>query len=84
MAKSGLCPAGPVSTIRAISPSIVDLCVLPSSLYHAARLRWNSIERKRGPFEDLLIDDVAEWSLWHYATGMLELPSHALITDGPC
>ncbi|KAI0067819.1 hypothetical protein BV25DRAFT_1794335 [Artomyces pyxidatus] len=38
-------------------------------LYHAARLRWNSIERRRGSEEDLLIDDVAQWCLWQYATG---------------
>ncbi|KAI0001825.1 hypothetical protein BJV77DRAFT_16959 [Russula vinacea] len=37
-------------------------------LYHAARLRWNSIERKRTLAEDQLIDDVAEWALWQYAT----------------
>ncbi|TFY83737.1 hypothetical protein EWM64_g269 [Hericium alpestre] len=37
-------------------------------LYHAARLRWNSIERRRGTLEDSLIDDVAEWSMWQYAT----------------
>ncbi|CAA7258799.1 unnamed protein product [Cyclocybe aegerita] len=34
--------------------------------YNSARLRWNSIERKRGPTEDLLIDDLVEWSMWHY------------------
>ncbi|KAF9535513.1 hypothetical protein CPB83DRAFT_841889 [Crepidotus variabilis] len=34
--------------------------------YNAARLRWNSIERKRGPIEDHLIDDLVEWSMWHY------------------
>ncbi|KDR84809.1 hypothetical protein GALMADRAFT_217878 [Galerina marginata CBS 339.88] len=34
--------------------------------YHAARLHWNSIERKRGPVEDNLIDDLVEWSMWHY------------------
>lgn len=34
--------------------------------YNSARLRWNSIERKRGPIEDDLIDDLVEWSLWHY------------------
>ncbi|KAI0308000.1 hypothetical protein B0F90DRAFT_1813347 [Multifurca ochricompacta] len=39
-----------------------------SRLYHAARLRWNSIERRRTPTDDQLIDDVAEWALWHYAT----------------
>ncbi|KAG6832246.1 hypothetical protein H0H92_004211 [Tricholoma furcatifolium] len=35
--------------------------------YHSARLHWNSIERRRGPVEDALIDDVVEWSIWHYA-----------------
>ncbi|KAF8624763.1 hypothetical protein AX15_005657 [Amanita polypyramis BW_CC] len=35
-------------------------------LYHSARLHWNGIERRRGPLEDALIDDVLEWSLWHY------------------
>ncbi|KAK0473258.1 hypothetical protein IW261DRAFT_1553160 [Armillaria novae-zelandiae] len=34
---------------------------------HAARLRWNSLERLRGPLEDSLIDDLVEWSVWHYA-----------------
>ncbi|KAH8100502.1 hypothetical protein BXZ70DRAFT_1022407 [Cristinia sonorae] len=37
-------------------------------LYHAARLHWNSVDRRRGPLEDQLIDDVTEWCLWHYAT----------------
>ncbi|KAJ7655130.1 hypothetical protein DFH06DRAFT_491600 [Mycena polygramma] len=36
--------------------------------YHSARLRWNSIERLRAPLEDLLIDDLVDWSLWNYAT----------------
>ncbi|KAJ7130046.1 hypothetical protein C8R43DRAFT_1025561 [Mycena crocata] len=36
--------------------------------YHSARLRWNSIERLRGPLEDLLIDDLVHWSLWNYPT----------------
>jgi hypothetical protein len=36
--------------------------------YHAARLRWNSIERRRGPVEDSLIDDIVEWSMWHYSS----------------
>ncbi|KAJ7042558.1 hypothetical protein C8F04DRAFT_1076309 [Mycena alexandri] len=36
--------------------------------YHSARLRWNSIERLRGPLEDRLIDDLVDWSLWNYAT----------------
>ncbi|TFK76829.1 hypothetical protein BDN72DRAFT_890635 [Pluteus cervinus] len=35
--------------------------------YHSARLRWNSIERYRGPLEDSLIGDIAEWCMWHYA-----------------
>lgn len=26
------------------------------------------MERKRGPLEDKLIDEVAEWCLWNYAT----------------
>lgn len=34
---------------------------------HAGRLRWNSLERRRGPVEDNLIDDLVEWSMWHYA-----------------
>ncbi len=34
---------------------------------HSARLRWNSLERLRGPLEDNLIDDLVEWSVWHYA-----------------
>jgi len=37
------------------------------SFYHSARLRWNSIERLRGPLEDRLIDDLVEWSMWQYA-----------------
>ncbi|KAJ3990413.1 hypothetical protein F5890DRAFT_1398687 [Lentinula detonsa] len=35
--------------------------------YHSARLRWNSIDRLRGPLENSLIDDVTQWSMWHYA-----------------
>ncbi|EDR15426.1 uncharacterized protein LACBIDRAFT_301740 [Laccaria bicolor S238N-H82] len=35
--------------------------------YNSARLRWNSIERRRSPLEDNLIDDLVEWSMWHYA-----------------
>ncbi|KAH9921997.1 uncharacterized protein BXZ73DRAFT_91690 [Epithele typhae] len=46
------------------------LYVRRARLYHAARLRWNSIERRRGMLEDSLIDDVTQWSMWHYATGM--------------
>ncbi|KAL1720654.1 hypothetical protein EV715DRAFT_249853, partial [Schizophyllum commune] len=34
--------------------------------YHSARLRWNSIERARRHTENALIDDLVEWSLWHY------------------
>ena len=37
--------------------------------YHSARLRWSAIERRRGPLEDILIDDLAEWSMWHYPSG---------------
>lgn len=29
-------------------------------------MRWNAIERYRGPLEDSLIDDLVEWSVWHY------------------
>ncbi|KAJ7462702.1 hypothetical protein B0H11DRAFT_2310714 [Mycena galericulata] len=54
--------------------------------YHSARLRWNSIERLRGPLEDILIDDLVEWSLWHYATirsySQSILDSVCLIYDG--
>ncbi|KAE9410746.1 ARM repeat-containing protein [Gymnopus androsaceus JB14] len=35
--------------------------------YHSARLRWNSIDRLRGPLENSLIDEVTQWSMWHYA-----------------
>jgi len=34
--------------------------------YASIRLRWNSIERCRGALEDDLIDDLVEWSIWHY------------------
>ncbi|KAI1797633.1 hypothetical protein LXA43DRAFT_1126323 [Ganoderma leucocontextum] len=44
------------------------LYVRRARLYHAARLRWNSIERRRGPLEDRLIDDVTQWSMWTFAT----------------
>ncbi|KAJ8514936.1 hypothetical protein ONZ45_g7571 [Pleurotus djamor] len=36
--------------------------------YNSARLRWNTIERLRGPLEDKLIDDVTDWCMWQYAT----------------
>lgn len=38
-----------------------------NSYYHSSRLRWNSIERRRGAVEDSLIDDLVEWSVWQYA-----------------
>lgn len=41
-------------------------CWTWSSWYNSARLHWNSIEKKRGPIEDKLIDDLVEWSIWHY------------------
>ncbi|KAI0724287.1 hypothetical protein C8T65DRAFT_714470 [Cerioporus squamosus] len=44
------------------------LYVRRARLYHAARLRWNSIERRRGPLEDSLVDDVTQWSMWNYRT----------------
>ncbi|TRM60121.1 hypothetical protein BD626DRAFT_571905 [Schizophyllum amplum] len=34
--------------------------------YHSARLRWNSIERAKRATENVLIDDLVEWSLWNY------------------
>ena len=37
--------------------------------YHSARLRWSAIDRRRGELEDVLIDDLAEWSMWHYPSG---------------
>ncbi|KAI0343952.1 hypothetical protein BDW22DRAFT_1355187 [Trametopsis cervina] len=37
-------------------------------LYHAARLRWNSVERRRGTLENNIIKEVTEWCMWHYAT----------------
>lgn len=39
-----------------------------AQLYHAARLRWNALERRRGKLEDSLIDDLLKWSTWSYAT----------------
>ncbi|KAJ7071321.1 hypothetical protein C8F01DRAFT_1216892 [Mycena amicta] len=54
--------------------------------YHSARLHWNSVERLRGPLEDLLIDDLVEWSLWNYATirsyGQSILESLCSVYDG--
>lgn len=43
--------------------------VRQARFYHSARLRWSAIERRRGPLEDVLIDDLAEWSMWHYPSG---------------
>lgn len=69
VAKSGLYTTRTVSTEegQALLPISYDLP--PKRLYHAARLRWNTIERKRTLADDQLIDDVAEWALWQYATG---------------
>lgn len=50
-----------------LSGAMISLRI-PHRYYHAARLRWNSIERLRGPLEDLLIDDLVDWSLWNYAS----------------
>jgi len=47
--------------------------VRQARFYHSARLRWSAIERRRGPLEDILIDDLAEWSMWHYPSGEGEL-----------
>ncbi|KXN83586.1 Proteasome activator complex subunit 4 [Leucoagaricus sp. SymC.cos] len=56
-------------------------------LYYAStRLRWNSIERCRGPLEDNLIDDLVEWSIWHYPiirqSGQSVLESISNLYDG--
>ncbi|KZP32253.1 hypothetical protein FIBSPDRAFT_907345 [Athelia psychrophila] len=50
--------------------------------YNAARLRWNSMERLRGPIENSLIDDVVEWSMWHYATSRCQFPLFHETYDG--
>jgi hypothetical protein len=68
MAKSSLHKARTVSAPKG-SAFFADRNVSPKRLYHSARLRWNSIERRRTPADDQLIDDVAEWALWNYATG---------------
>ena len=51
-----------------------DQCVpsncIPPRLFHVSRMTWNSLERKRGDLQDQLIDEVTEWCMWHYATGM--------------
>ncbi|KAF9270499.1 ARM repeat-containing protein [Marasmius fiardii PR-910] len=47
--------------------------------YHSARLRWNAIERLRGPLEDGLIDDVTQWSIWHYA--VVRISSQSLLEN---
>ncbi|KZT06355.1 uncharacterized protein LAESUDRAFT_653878 [Laetiporus sulphureus 93-53] len=54
------------------------LYVRRARFYHSARLRWNSIERRRGPLEDKLIDDITEWAMWHYVT---DRTSQALLED---
>ena len=46
--------------------------VRKARLHHTARLHWNSVERVRNLLEDQLIDEVTEWSLWHYATGKFQ------------
>ncbi|KAF8649879.1 hypothetical protein AX16_005641 [Volvariella volvacea WC 439] len=33
---------------------------------HSARVRWNSIERFRGPLQDKLVDELVQWCMWHY------------------
>ncbi|THV06091.1 hypothetical protein K435DRAFT_44420 [Dendrothele bispora CBS 962.96] len=45
--------------------------------YHSARLRWNSIDRIRGPLEDKIIDEVASWSMWHYP--LIRISSQSLM-----
>ncbi|KAK1232607.1 Proteasome activator BLM10 [Marasmius sp. AFHP31] len=51
--------------------------VRQARFYHSARLRWNSIERLRGLQEDDLIDDVTQWSIWHYA--VVRISSQSLL-----
>jgi proteasome activator subunit 4 len=46
------------------------LYVRRARLYHSARLRYNSVDRRRTELEEQLVDDLLDWSLWHYATGM--------------
>ena len=50
-----------------VSLKWVTLNNMAKSFYHSSRLRWNSIERRRGVVEDSLIDDLVEWSVWQYA-----------------
>ncbi|KAF5374850.1 hypothetical protein D9758_000077 [Tetrapyrgos nigripes] len=45
--------------------------------YHSARLRWNSLDRIRGPLEDKIIDEVASWSMWHYP--LVRISSQSLL-----
>lgn len=45
--------------------------------YHSVRLHWNSMDRIRTPLDDSLIDDLVEWSMWHYA-GVRELSQSLL------
>ena len=61
--------------------------VRQARFYHSARLRWSAIERRRGPLEDILIDDLAEWSMWHYPSGehglyeVCDPPSHPNVSN---
>ncbi len=68
MAKSGLYTARTVNAQKGLIHLSIRY-LSPKRLYHAARLRWNTIERRRTLADDQLIDDVTEWALWHYATG---------------
>ena len=43
--------------------------LLYGRLYHAARLRWNSIDRYRGAIHDILIDELVEWAVYPYSSG---------------
>ncbi|KIY51373.1 hypothetical protein FISHEDRAFT_37518 [Fistulina hepatica ATCC 64428] len=44
-----------------------SVLVRRARFYHSARLIWNCIDRLRGDLEHRLWDDLAEWSMWHYA-----------------
>jgi hypothetical protein len=41
------------------------------------------MEQLRGPVEDCLIDDLVEWSMWHYATSEFLAGSLTLLLISP-
>ncbi|CCM01642.1 uncharacterized protein FIBRA_03703 [Fibroporia radiculosa] len=52
--------------IRSMRTYMLEYGDSRDKFYHSARLRWNSIERRRTALEDKLIDDLTEWAMWHY------------------